>query len=125
MTPQVSNLIPGLLEYTDKYIEVADGHHVMAKQKGQVQIKMCDNNGYTLVATLKNVLLAPDLCDRLFLVITLMNLGHTCLFYKEFFTVYYLDKEKNAVTLPLIAQRKDSFWGGNKSNVQVKENITQ
>ena len=25
---------------TDKYIEVADGHHVTAKKKGQVQIKM-------------------------------------------------------------------------------------
>ena len=45
MTPEVSDLIPGTLEDTDKYIEVADGHHVTAKQKGQVQIKMCDDNG--------------------------------------------------------------------------------
>ena len=36
MTPEVSDFIPGPLEYTDKYIEVADGHHVTAKQKGQV-----------------------------------------------------------------------------------------
>ena len=36
MTPEVSDFIPGSLEDTDKYIEVADGHHVMAKQKGQV-----------------------------------------------------------------------------------------
>ena len=43
MTSQVSDFIPGSLEDTDKYIEVADGHHVTAKQKGQVQIKMCDN----------------------------------------------------------------------------------
>ena len=39
MTPQVSYFIPSLLEDTDKYIEVADGHHITAKQKGQVQNK--------------------------------------------------------------------------------------
>ena len=33
MKPQALNFIPGLLEDTDKYIEVADGHHAMAKQK--------------------------------------------------------------------------------------------
>ena len=32
MTPQVSDYVPGSLEDTDKYIEVADGHYVMAKQ---------------------------------------------------------------------------------------------
>ena len=36
MTPEVSDFIPGSLEDTDKYIEVADGHHVTVKQKGQV-----------------------------------------------------------------------------------------
>ena len=40
MTPEVMDFIPGTLEDTDKYIEVADGHHVTAKQKGQVRIKM-------------------------------------------------------------------------------------
>ena len=64
MTSEVSDFIPGSLEDTDKYIEVADGHHVTAKQKGQVRIKMCDNNGNTFIATLYNVLLAPDLCDK-------------------------------------------------------------
>ena len=33
-----------LLNDADRHIEVADGHHVIAKQKGQVQIKMCDDN---------------------------------------------------------------------------------
>ena len=56
MTPEVSDFIPGSLEDTDKYIEVADRHHATAKQKGQVRIKMCDNNGNTFVATLYNVL---------------------------------------------------------------------
>ena len=61
MIPEVSDFIPGSLEDTDKYIEVADVHHVTAKQKGQVRIKMCDNNGKPFIETLHNVLLAPYL----------------------------------------------------------------
>ena len=61
---------------------------------------MCDDNGKTFIATLYNVLLAPDLCDRLFSIITLMNAGHTCIFHKVFCTVYFGAEKKNAVTLP-------------------------
>ena len=82
----------------------------MAK-KGQVQIRMCDDNRDPFIATFHNVFLAPDLCDRLFLIITLMNSGHTCLFRKGFCTVYFGDKEKNAVTLLHSAQRKNTFLG--------------
>ena len=64
MTPAVTEFIPGSLEGMDKFIEVADGHHVTAKQKGSVRIQMFDDNGKTFVATLYNVLLALDLCDR-------------------------------------------------------------
>ena len=73
MTPQVSDFIPGLLEYTDKNIEVADGYHVTAKQKGQTQMKICDANGDTFIAKLYSILLAPDLCDKLFSIITLIS----------------------------------------------------
>ena len=111
MTPEVSYFIPGSLEDTDKYIEVADGHHVTAKQKGQVRIKMCDDNGKPFIATLHNVLLAPDLYDRLFLIIKLINSGHTYLFHKGFCTVYFGAKENDAVTLPHSAQRKHEFLG--------------
>ena len=38
MKPDVSDFIPGSLEDADKHTEVADGHHVTAKQKGKVQI---------------------------------------------------------------------------------------
>ena len=89
MTPEVTDFIPGSLEDTDKFIKVADGHHVTAKQKSSVRIQMCDDNGKKFIATLYNVLLAPDLCDRLFSIITLMNAGHTCLFHKGFCTVYF------------------------------------
>ena len=36
ITPEVSGFFPGLLEDMDKHIEVADGHHITAKQKRQV-----------------------------------------------------------------------------------------
>ena len=55
MKSEVSDFIPGLLEATDKQIEVAYGNHITAKQKVQVQIKMCDNNGDHFIATLYNV----------------------------------------------------------------------
>ena len=72
---------------------------------------MFDDNGKTFVAILYNILLAPDLCDRLFSIITLMNAGHTCLFQKGFCTVYFGAREDNAVTLPHIAVRKNAFIG--------------
>ena len=81
---------------------------------------MCDDNVKTFVATLYNLLLAPDLCDRLFSIITLMNAGHTCLFHKEFCTVYFGAKEDNAVTLPHSAVRKHAFSG--KSMESPKKN---
>ena len=111
MTPHVSGFIPVSLEDKDKYIEVGDGHHVTAKQKRKVQIKMCNDNGNAFIATLHNVLLTPDLLDRLFSIITLMNLGRNCLSQKGFCTVYLRDKGKNAVTFPHSAQRKHAFLG--------------
>ena len=87
MTSEVTDFIPGSLEDTYKFIEVADGHHVTAGKKGSVRIQMFDDNGKTFIAKLYNVLLSPDLCDRLFSIVTLMNAGHTCLFHKGFCTV--------------------------------------
>ena len=83
----------------------------MAKQKGQVQIEMCDNNGDPFIATLHKVLLAPDLCNGLFSIITLLTLGRTCLFHKGFCMVYFGDKEKISFILPHSAQRKHTFLG--------------
>ena len=80
-------------------------------EKGQVRIKMCDDNGDPFIAALRNVILAPDLCDRLFFIITLINSGNPCLSQKGFCTVYFVEKEKNVVTLPHSAQSKHSFGG--------------
>ena len=45
---------------------------------------MCNDNEDTFIATLNNVLLAPDLGDRLSSIITLMNLGHTFYYKNDF-----------------------------------------
>ena len=110
----------GSLEDTDKFIEVVDGHHVTSKQKGSVLIQMLGDNGKNFIATLYNILLAPDLCDGLFSIITLMNAGHPCLFHKGFCAVYFGAKEDNAVTLPHSAVRKHTFMG--KSMESSKKN---
>ena len=120
MKREVSDFITGSLEDTDKYIEFSDRHHITAK-KSQVRIKMCDNNGDPFIATLQNVLLAPDLRDRLFSIIMLMNLGHTCLLQKGFCTVYFVEKEKITVKLPHSAQRKHAFLGKIKEMSKTKK----
>ena len=72
---------------------------------------MFDDNRKKFIATLYNVLLVLDLCDRLFSIVTLMNAGHTCLFRKGLCTVYFRSDKDNAVTLPHSAQRKHAFTG--------------
>ena len=51
MTPQYLDFIPGSLEYKDEYIEVANEYYVTVKRKGQVQIKMCNDNGIFFIST--------------------------------------------------------------------------
>ena len=91
MTPDISDFIPVSLVETYKYINVADGYSFAAKQIGSVQIKMHDINGKPFISTLYNVLLAPDLCNRLFFIITLVNSVHICLFHKRFCMFLFSD----------------------------------
>ena len=72
---------------------------------------MCKDHEDPFIATLRNILFLTHLCDRLFSITTLMSSGHTCLFHKGFFTVYFGEKEKNTVTLPHTAKRKHIFLG--------------
>ena len=111
MTPQVSDFIPGSLEYTGKYIEVIDVHHVTSKQKLQAQIKMCDDNGDTFIAKLHNVILAPDLCDKLFLILTLKHLVHNCLFQTGFCMIYFGNKNKMWLLYHIVHKGNIRFWG--------------
>ena len=69
MTPDIQYFMPGSFWERDKYIKVEDGHSVTERQTGEVQIKICDNNGKPFIDTLYTVLLAPDLCDQLFSII--------------------------------------------------------
>ena len=57
-----------------------------------------------------------------------MNAGHTCLFQKAFYTVYFGAKGDNEVTLPHSAQMKHVFLGkikemSKKKKVPEKEKI--
>ena len=81
------------------------------KQKGQVQIIMCDDNKNPFIATLQNILLEPDLCNRLFLIITLPNLGHTYLFHKWFGNMYFGYKDKRRLPYHILHRGNISFGG--------------
>ena len=50
-----------------------------------------------------------------------MNSGHNFLFHKGVFTVYFGEKEKNAVTLPHSAQRKHVLLGEMKEMSKTKK----
>ena len=71
---------------------------------------MPDDNGKPFIATLYNVLFALDLCNRLFSIIALMNLGHTCLFKKYSCTVFFSANGNNTVTLPHSVHKNMHFW---------------
>ena len=71
---------------------------------------MRDDNGKPFIATLYNMLLAPDMCDKLFSIIKSMNLRQNFLFNKGFCTVFFSDNEHTVVTLPQSTQRKHVFW---------------
>ena len=48
-----------------------------------------------------------------------MNAGHTYIFHRLFCTVYFGANNKNAVTLPHSAQRKNAFLG------KIMENLNK
>ena len=50
--------------------------------------KRRDNTSKRFIAMSYSILLAPELCNRLFSIIRLLNLGHTCLFQKWFAQTY-------------------------------------
>ena len=78
---------------------------------GQVQIEMCEDNGDPFIAMLHNILLEPDLCHRFFLIIALMNLGHTSLFHKGFCTVYFEKKREKRLDYDIVQKIDMHFLG--------------
>ena len=63
--------------------------------------------------------------QQVILIIMLINLGHTFLFHKGFCTVYFDDREKNAVTLPHSAHKKHVFLGKPKQMSKSKKLVTR
>ena len=106
------------------HYKTANEHHVTEKQNGDIQIKMCNNNGYTFITTMHNLFLTPDLYDKLFSIITLINLGHTCLFYKGFCMVQFGQKLKMWLFYHVVHNRNMHF-GGKLSKYQNQKNSTQ
>ena len=86
---------------------------------------MCNDNRYPFIATLHNVLLALYLYNRLFPIITIMNLVNTCVLHKGFCTVYFGAKSNNAVKWPQSAQRKHTFLGKIKEMPKTKKLLSR
>ena len=75
---------------------------------------MHNDIGKPFTAKLYNVIFAPDLCDQLFSINMLINLGYTYLFPKGFCTVLFSANGQNAVILPHSAQKNMNFWSKKK-----------
>ena len=127
ITSQFSNIISGSLEDTNRYIEVTDRYHRMMNQKGRFQIKMCNNDGNRFIATLHNVLLAPNISNGLFLIITLMNLVHSCLIHKECCMVYFENEKKMQLLFHIVHRGNIHFFffflKANSKKVPRKRNV--
>ena len=108
---------------TDKYIEVADGHFIAAKKTREVQIKIRDENGKPFIVTLYNMILAPDSCNRLFSIVTLMNLGHTWLLYKGVLHGLFWWKQTEHGDITVYCTKKTCNRGKNEGKVKIKKQI--
>ena len=82
---------------------------------------MCDDNGKSFIATLHNVLLAPDLCDKVFSIITLMNSGHNSLFHKGFSMVNFGAKEKKRSNITTQCTKETCIFGEKKEMSRTKK----
>ena len=82
---------------------------------------MHGDNGEAFIATLYNILFAPDFCVWLFYIILLMNSGHTCFFHKEFCAVFFSDNKHNVVPLTHTTQGKHVFLVKTKEKSKLKK----
>ena len=80
---------------------------------------MCGDNVKTFIATLYNVLIAPDLCHWSFSIIVLTNSVHKCLFHKWFCAVLFSDNANNEVILLHRAQLKHALLLKTKKKVKI------
>ena len=84
---------------------------------------MCDDNSKPFIDMVYSVLSAPHLCDRIFPIFRLTNFRHICLFDEGVFMVFFIDNERNTVTLPHRSQLKHSFLDEMKENPKPQKQI--
>ena len=82
---------------------------------------MCNDNGKKIAATLHNVLLAPDLCDRLFSIITLMSSGHSYLFHKDFLHGILRSKGEKCRNITTQCTKDKCIYRKNQGYVKEKQ----
>ena len=122
ITLEVLDSIPGSLEDMDKQIEVFDTHHGTSNQKGQVRIKMRDNDIYSFIATLHNVLLTPYNHATGYFLSLRSWIKETLVYYTKSFVLFTSkQKRKNSVTLSHSEQRKHAFFWENRKKIKDKE----
>ena len=80
---------------------------------------MCDYNANPFITTLNNIILAPDLCDELLSILTLMN--SVCLFQKVCCTVYFGEKEKKCSYITTYCTKEYAFLGETKEMSNTKK----
>ena len=96
----------------------------MSKKRVQAQIRMCGDNGDPFIATLHTVLLAPDLCDGLSLIIELMNSGHTFYLTKGFAWCTSTIRRKMRRLCHIVHRENTNFWKKLKKRTsQRKQNL--
>ena len=93
-----------------KYIEVEYGNYVTTKQTGQVQTSMHNDNGEPFITTLYKVLFDQDLCDKLISIIKLMNLVHTWIFHKRFYTFFSVTTNRTQLPYHILHWESMHFW---------------
>ena len=84
---------------------------------------MCDDNLKPFIDMLCKLLLAPDLCDKLFSIIALIDQVNTYLFHKGFCIIFFGDTKYNAVILPHREHRKHAFLVNTKEKKKSQNQI--
>ena len=72
---------------------------------------MCNDKGYNIITTFHNILLAQDLCNRLFSIIRLLNSGHTLFILQKVLHSVLWKQGENVVSLLQSALRKHECLG--------------
>jgi len=106
MTPRLADLTD-TVEGQNLGVEVANGHVIKCTTTGKIQVRMLDDNGDRLDATLTNVMYVPGLSRRLFSVSKFARHGFHAMIKRNATTLYFSINGKNSpVTLQSVGGGK-------------------